>query len=132
MAQSGIALTPEQIIEILSMYSSSAERVDAVAVAPGWTVIGGFPMPQTATIRISALGSVSDVALTMSFRLYRTDVGFAGVVAGSSVVITSLTDVENFSSLFELPRGQYQVQCQVVGAAGVTYFGNARRVAPGT
>ena len=128
---SGLALTKEETIEILSLYATSAARVDAVASAPGWIVVGSFPMPATADIRLDALGSVSDPGLTMSIRLYCTTVGSVGVVGGSLMTLSSLVDVHVFSSVFNLVGNRsYQVQCQVVGAAGSPYFGNLRRVAP--
>lgn len=131
MAQSGIALSIADQIEIVSLYASAAERVDAVATAPGWTVVGGFPMPTTASIRLEVLGSVSDASLLMSIQLYCTTPGFVGVVAGSNVAISSLSDVSAYSSVFDLAGGrQYQVQAQVVGNAGSSYFGNVRRAAP--
>lgn len=127
----GLALTKEETIEILSLYATAAERVDAVAAAPGWVVIGAFPMPVTADVRLDVLGSVSDASLTMEVRLYGTTSGAIGEVLGSLVSLASLTDVQVFADAFELHGGvNYQVQCQVVGAAGDSYFGNLRRVAP--
>ena len=129
---SGLALTTQETIEILSLYSSAAQQVAAVASPPGWTVIGGFPMPTTADIRLEVLGSVSDPSLTMSVRLYCTTPGSLGPVSGSDVVIASTTDVQQYSGQFTLQGAgrQYQMQSQVVGAAGVPYFGNVRRAAP--
>lgn len=127
----GLALTTEQIIETISLYSTSAQQISGVSVAPGWQVVGAFPMPTTASVRLDVLGSVSDASLVMSVRLYCVTAGFVGVVSGSMVSIASTTDVEQFSGVFSLTGArQYQVQSQVVGNAGVSYFGNLRRVAP--
>ena len=130
MAQSGIALSTEQIIDILSLYSSTAARVDSVTVEPGWQVFGGFPMPATANIRLDVYGSVSDPALILTVRLYCTTPGFAGEVVGSRAAIVGATvDTEVFSSVFEIVGNRsYQMQAQVVGA--VAGFGNVRRAAP--
>jgi hypothetical protein len=128
---SGLALTKEETIEILSLYATSAARVDAVATAPGWVVVGSFPIPTTADIRLDVLGSVSDPSLTMSIRLYCTTPGSVGMVSGSQVALASLVDVQVFSSAFTVVGNRsYQVQSQVVGNAGASYFGNLRRVAP--
>lgn len=128
---SGLALTTEQVIEILSMYSSSAQSIVAVVTEPGWNVIGAFPMPTTADIRLDVIGSVSDPALTMTARLYCVTPGSVGEVSGSRASIASAIDTEVFSAQFTLQGGcLYQVQVQVVGAAGDNYFGLVRRAAP--
>jgi hypothetical protein len=126
-----LALTTQQVIEILSLYATSQEPILAVAVDPGWTVIGGFPMPTTADIRLDAFGSVSDPSLTMIVRLYCVTPGFVGEVSGSRVILTSTIDDQAFSSQFTLPGSMlYQVQAEVVGNAGDSYFGYVRRAAP--
>lgn len=128
---SGLALTTEQTIEILSLYSSSAQSILAVAAEPGWNVIGAFPMPTTADIRLDVIGSVSDPSLAMNARMYCVSPGFVGIVSGSSVQLTSVVDVEVFSGQFTLVGGLlYQVQAEVVGNAGDSYFGLVRRAAP--
>lgn len=129
---SGLALTTQETIEILSLYSSAAERIDAVAVEPGWNNIGALPMPVTADIRLDALGSVSDGSLVMTIRLFDTTDGSAGPVSGSETVIASTTpDTQAFSGTFTLLGSRnYQMQCQVVGAAGDGFFGQVARVAP--
>ena len=128
----GLALTTQQIIETISLYSSSASQVPAVAVAPGWSVFGAFPMGTTAAIRLDVLGSVSDPSLTMTVRLYCITAGSVVAVSGSTCQISSTTDIEVFSGVFTLIGGnrQYQMQCQVVGNVGPSYFGNVRRTAP--
>jgi len=128
---SGLALTTEQFVEVISMYVASAGRVDAVEVAPGWHIIGPLPVPATANIRFDLLGSVSDESLVLSARLYCVTPGFVGVVPGSSVQLSSTIDVEQFSGEFTLVGNRiYQVWAQVVGAAGDDYFGRVSRAAP--
>ncbi len=127
----GLALTLEQSIEVVSMYSSSAQSVIAVATEPGWNVIGAFPMPATALIRLDMIGSVSDALLVMTARAYCITPGAVGEVSGSRVVLASVTDVRVLSGSFSLTGNRlYQVQVQVVGAAGDDYFGLVRRLSP--
>jgi hypothetical protein len=127
----GFALTQEQIIEIISVYSSAAQSILAVAAEPGWNVIGAFPMPTTADIRLDVIGSVSDPTLTMECRVYCVTPGFVGEVSGSRAQLNSTVDVEVFSGHFPLTGGRlYQMQCQVVGNVGDGYFGLVRRAAP--
>jgi hypothetical protein len=128
---SSLALTLQQTIEILSLYATSNEPILAVAADPGWNVIGGFPMPTTADILLDLFGSVSDPSLTMIGRLYCVTPGFVGEVSGSRVQLTSTIDTEEFSSQFTLPGNMlYQVQVEVIGNSGDSYFGYARRIAP--
>lgn len=127
----GFALTTEQIIEIISAYSAPEREVDAVAATPGWNVIGAFPMPATAKLRLDVIGSVSHASLTLRCRLYCVTPGAVGVVSGSEVVITSQSDVEAFSGVVDLVGQRlYQIQCEVTGAAGTGLFGVVRRAAP--
>src|SRR3954454_14329922 len=119
-----LALTKAETIEILSLYSSAQQSIIAVATEPGWNVIGAFPMPTTAEIRLDLVGSVSDDSLLMTCRMYCVTPGFIGEVAGSRAQLSSTIDAEVFSSQFTLAGGRlYQVQCQVVGNAGDDYFG---------
>ncbi|HYQ47144.1 MAG TPA: hypothetical protein VER11_34475 [Polyangiaceae bacterium] len=128
---SGLALTKEETIEILSVYATAEERIDAVTSAPGWEAIGAFPIPATADIRLDVLGSVSDAALTLTVRLYDITSGHEGPVAGSEVNITSLLDAQAFSATFTvIGNHRYQVHAQVVGASGASYFGHILRAAP--
>jgi hypothetical protein len=130
MAES-LALSLEQTIDILSLYSSAAQSILAVATEPGWNVIGAFPMPTSADIRLDVIGSVSDPSLTLTARVYCVTAGYAGEVGGSRVLIASTIDVQAFSNKFRLTgRRLYQVQVQVVGNAGDNYFGLVRRAAP--
>lgn len=128
---SGLALTTQQTIEILSLYSSSERSIPAVVAEPGWWVIGGFPMPTTATIRLDLLASVSDLTLTMTVLIYCTQEGFVGEVSGSRVQLSSVTDKQVFSGQFELVGGRtYQFRAQVTGNAGENFFGSIHRAAP--
>jgi predicted ABC-type sugar transport system permease subunit len=128
---SGLALTTEKIIEILSLYSSASQPIVAVATAPGWHVVGAFPMPTTADIRLDLIGSVSNPALIMTARMFCVTPGSEGPVSGSSVQLSSTTSVQVFSGQFELVGNRlYEVHVQVVGFAGDSYFGSARRAAP--
>jgi hypothetical protein len=125
---SGFALTQEQIIEILSVYATAEQYLDAVAATPGWYVIGGFTMPATASLRTDVLGSVSDASLTERVRLYCVTPGSVGVVSGSEASLNSLTDVRAFSGVISLTGGRvYQFQAEVTGNAGSAYFGVVRR-----
>ena len=131
MAQEGISLTLAQQIEVVSLYSSAAQSILAVATEPGWNVIGAFPMPTTASVRLDVLGSVSDTSLVMTTRLYCVTPGYLGEVSGSRAQLASIIDTEVFSGRFTLLGGRlYQVQAQVVGNAGDDYFGLVRRAAP--
>jgi hypothetical protein len=130
-ALSGLALTQEQIIEILSLYATAMDPIDAVSEAPGWCVIGGFPMPTNADIRLDVMGSVSDESLVMTTRLYDITPDWVGPVNGSEAQTTSTTGAEVFSGIFTLLGGHlYQVQSQVVGNVGTTFFGTVLRAAP--
>lgn len=124
----GFALTQEQIIEVLSVYATAEQYIDAVAATPGWTVIGGFTMPATADIRIDVLGSVSNASLTLRTRLYCVTPGAVGVVSGSEATLNTVADSDVQSGVFSLTAGRiYQFQTEVVGAAGAAFFGVVRR-----
>jgi hypothetical protein len=125
----GLAVTTEQIIEILSVYATAEQYLEAVAATPGWYVIGGFPMPATADLRLDVIGSVSDdSALQLRVRLYCVTPGQLGVVSGSEATLNSETDVQAYSGKITLTGGRlYQFQAEVTGAAGANYFGAVRR-----
>ncbi len=111
--------------------TTSVSPVVAVTAAPGWNVIGTFPLAKDVSVRMDVIASVSDLALTMSVRLYCISPGAIGAVTGSLVLLSSVIDVEAFSGVFKLPGNLlYQVQAQVVGAAGDNYFGQVRRASP--
>lgn len=127
----GLALTTEQIVEILSAYAAPAQTIEAVAATPGWTVIGAFSMPVTFDIQLAAIGSVSDAALTLRVRLYCVTPGFVGAVGGASLLITSTTDVRAESGVFTLTGGRvYQFQAECTGAAGDGLFGVVQSAFP--
>jgi len=128
---SSLALTKAETIEILSLYATANRPILAVAVEPGWEVIGAFPFPVTADIRLDVTGIVSDTSLTLTTRMYCVTDGFVGEVSGSRVLLSSTTDDQGYSSQFTLTGGRlYQIQSQVVGNAGDSYFGYVRRAAP--
>lgn len=133
MAES-LALTQEERLQIVSMYATSARQIDAVAVAPGWEVIGGFPMRVSADVRLEAFGSVSDPSLTLSVCLYCISVGFEGIVTGSTATLAGNTiDADAFSARCSLVGGLlYQVWAQVTGGLGLGLYGQVRRAAPET
>lgn len=124
----GFALTLEQIIEIISVYATAEQYIDAVAATPGWYAIGGFPMPATADLRTDVIGSVSDASLQLRVRLYCVSAGAIGAVSGSETTLNSLTDAEAFSGVVTLTAGRvYQFQAEVTGNTGSAYFGVVRR-----
>lgn len=131
MAQSGLALTPDQAVEIISMYSSSAFSILAVASAPGWNVVGTFPIDVSCRARLDAIACVSDDTLTLSARLYCVTPGSVGEVPGTRVTLNSMIDARVLSTAADLVGGRlYQVQAQVVGDEGDDFFGIVRRAAP--
>ena len=128
---SGLALTKEETVEILSLYATSNRPILAVAVEPGWEVIGTFPFPVTADIRLDVTGVVSHTPLVLTTRMYCVTPGFVGEVSGSRVLLSATVDDQAYSSQFTAVGGRlYQIQSQVVGGAGEDYFGYVRRAAP--
>ena len=128
----GLALTKAETIEILSLYATSNRPLLGRAVGPGWEVIGSLGrFPVTADIRLDVTGIVSDSSLVLTTRLYCTTWGFVGEVSGSRVQLASTVDDQAYSSQFTLVGGRvYQVQSQVIGNEGDSYFGYVRRAAP--
>ncbi len=124
----GFALTQEQIIEVLSVYATAEQYLDAVAATPGWYVIGGFDMPASADIRVTVIGSVSNASLILKVRLCCVTTGFVGAVSGSDAQLSTVTDSEAFGGTVSLVGGRtYQFQAEVTGTSGVNYFGTVRR-----
>lgn len=124
----GFALTTEQIIEILSVYSTPEREIEAVAATPGWNVIGAFVMPASADILVDIMGSVSVDSLTLRVRLYDITPGSIGVVSGSIAQLNSETDVQAYSGRITLQGGhKYQFQAEVTGGSGDGFFGVLRR-----
>lgn len=103
----------------------------AVASPPGWCVIGAFTTTRVGRFQTHLVGSVSDPALTLTARIYCVTPGHVGPIVGSESVITSVTDVEALSSLYNLDGPfLYQIQAQAVGNAGEDYFATIRRASP--
>ncbi len=124
----GFALTTEQIIEVLSVYATAEQYIDAVAATPGWYVIGGFSMPASADVRVDLIGSVSAASLTVRVRLFCVTTGAVGAVSGSEAQLSSTLDTQAFSGVVSLVGGRaYQLQAEVTGFAGAIYFGVVRR-----
>ena len=127
----GLELTTEQIIEILSVYATAEQYLEAVAATPGWNVIGAFTMPASAELRVDMIGSVSDAGLALRVRLYDITAGSVGAVSGSTAQLNSTTDTQAYSGVVELVGGhKYQFQAEVTGLAGSAYFGVVRRAMP--
>lgn len=121
----GVGATTSPQVEVLSAYAATNQTVAAVAATPGWNVIGAFFMPGTALVRLDLFGSVSDAALSMRARLF--DLSTAQPVSGSTVTITSLTDVRKLSAQFSLTGNRtYQIQLEVTGGSGGAFFGSAK------
>lgn len=124
----GFELTTEEEIEIISVYATAEQTIDAVATTPGWNVIGAFDMPATAKVRLDVLGLVSDASLQLRARLYDVTSGSVGAVSGSEAILTGSSDTQVFSGVIQLTGGHtYQVQAEVTGNSGGTYFGTVRR-----
>ena len=124
----GFALTQEQVIELLSVYATAEQYLEAVAVTPGWYVIGGFPMPADADVQVDVIGAVSDAALALRVRLYDVTDGEVAAVSGSEATTSETTDTQFFSGVVTLQGGHlYQWQAEVTGGAGVNLFGVVRR-----
>jgi hypothetical protein len=49
-------------------------------------------------------------------------------VSGSTVTITSTTDVRALSGLFTLPAGDFQMQVEVTGDSGEELFGSLKNM----
>ena len=124
----GFALTPEQIIEILSVYATADQQILAVATTPGWYVIGAFTMPATAEVVVDILGSVSDAALSLRVRLYCLTAGHIGPVSGSTAQLSNVVDSPAKSGLITIEGGrQYQFQAEVTGGVRDDKFAVVRR-----
>lgn len=123
----GFALTTASSLEIISAYAATNTVIRAVAATPGWTVVGAFYLPKSASARIDALMMVSDASLTCRVRLYDAT---AGAIAAASRVVPgyvttqSLTAVRQLGPVVSLTGGHlYQFQAEVTGDAGDEFFG---------
>lgn len=118
-----IKLTEGKLIEVISPYAAPARAVDAVAASPGWTVAGTFRVPLDAAGRLEVVGLVSSASLTFRARIY--DLTAAAVLSGAYVeMVGPVVDTFGASGITAIPGGHlYQVQVEVVGAAGTGKFG---------
>ena len=124
----GFALTLEQIIEIISVYATADQTIDAVAATPGWHVIGAFKMPASFNVQIDVIGSVSDAPLVLNVRLFDVTPGSVGPVSGSTASTTSESDVPFTSGVVGLLGGHtYQFQAETTGGASSSLYGSVRR-----
>jgi hypothetical protein len=124
----GLGLTQTPEFEVLATYSAPEQVIPAVEATPGWYVVGAFRMPVSAEVRAEVFGSVSDASLTMRARLFCITPGSVAPVSGSTVTITSATDVRALSGLFTLPAGDYQMQVEVVGGVDDALFGSIKNM----
>ena|ERR1700733_14377209 len=120
---SGIGLTTTPSVEIISTYTATNQRVPAVAVAPGWYVVGAEYLASSADgARLQMIGAVSDPSLTLSVRLF--DVTAGAPVSGALASVSALADARAISGPFSvIATHLYQFQMQVVGGAGDAFFG---------
>jgi hypothetical protein len=124
----GLGLTQIPEFEVLATYSAPEQVIPAVEATPGWYVVGAFRMPASAEVKAEVYGSVSDDSLAMRGRLFNITPGSVGPVSGSTVTITSTTDVRALSGLFTLPAGDYQMQIEVTGDEGEELFGSLKNM----
>lgn len=124
----GFALTTASSIEVVAAYAAPQTVVPAVAATPGWQVLGAFYLPKSCSARLDALAMVSHASLTCRVRLYDvTDdaslTATARVIAGG-VSTSSTAPVRQLGGVVSLRAGHtYQIQAEVTGNAGDTYFG---------
>ena len=122
---SGLLLTDNPELEVLTAYAAPEQPVSAVEESPGWFVIGAFHMPLTAQVRLELLGSVSEEGLFMRARLFCITEGQLGPIAASVFSLEDTTTVRKLSATFQLVGGRdYQMQIEVTGAEGPTSFGS--------
>jgi len=95
---------------------SSPVAVQAVLSGTGWQTIGPqFSVPATASRTLSVIGSVTDVAITLSVRVFNvTDDTSAGAVSG----ISTMTDETESGSISFDSTKTYELQAQAFGAVG--------------
>lgn len=128
----GFALTETAEIEVLAAYSAPQQAIAAVAASPGWYVVGAFFLQTSATLKLELVGAVSHASLTMRARVF--DLTSNQPVSGISVSIsgaTSTTDQKVLSGPAPLTGNRtYQIQAEVTGNAGGSYFGVVRSAGP--
>lgn len=123
----GFALTQAASLEIIAAYGSPQVMIPAVDATPGWQVLGAFFLPKSTRARLDALMMVSDPSLTCRVRLYDAS---PGAIAAAARVIPglatsqSLTMQRRLGPLVSLVGSKlYQIQAEVIGDSGDTYFG---------
>lgn len=121
----GIALTTDELVEVLSTYSALEQAIPAVASAPGWFVVGAFKLSSSVRAAIGLIASVSDESLTLTARIY----DLTTLSSVGSVTLQSKTDQHVTSGGMNLVGGHlYQMQIQVVGGAGSLLFGSLKQM----
>lgn len=116
-----LSLSSSASVQIVAAYSTGQQVVQAVAVSPGWVVLGGFHLTQSVTCRLEALGQVSGEGLTLRVRLWDMR---ALEPVGSPVQIVSLAPVRRLGGQVSLTGGRhYQVQAECVGGSTEADFG---------
>lgn len=124
----GFALTNASSIEVVAAYAAPQTTVPAVAATPGWQVLGAFYLPKSCSARLDALMVVSDDSLTCRVRLYDvtadTSLSAAARVIAGGVSTSSTTITRQLGGVVALKAGHtYQIQAEVIGDSGDTYFG---------
>ncbi len=131
MAQGfGLSSTPE--IEVLAAYSAPQQSVAAVAASPGWHVVGAFFLQTSTTLKLELVGQLSHASLTMRARLF--DLSARELVSGINPSISGAAgtmDQKVLSGAAPLTGNRtYQIQVEVTGNAGGSYFGVVRSTGP--
>ncbi len=122
---SGFGTTQTDSLEVITAYIAQSGEIPAVAADPGWRVLGAFFLPISSSARVELIGSVSNVILTLTVRLF--DMTTGAPVSGSTVQVVTTTDDRELSGVFQLLGGHlYQFQAEVTGAAGTAYFGKVK------
>ena len=117
----GFAVEEATKYEVLSAWTVPATVVPGVASGTGWQTLGEYYLPGDVDARLDCTGLVSASGLTMTMRLWDTVTKQA--VPGS-VEISSQVPQRKLGPRVSLAGLQtYQVQVQVVGAAGDDKFG---------
>ncbi len=125
----GFGLTSRPTLEVLSAYSAPQQDIESVAATPGWHVIGAFPMPATAELRLELIGLVSGAGLTLRARFF--DLTAGAPVAGSEASITATTDTLQLGPVVELTGGHlYQMQAECTGGGASDEVATVRAAAP--
>ena len=123
-----VGLTEDPQLEIVSAYAAGSEQIPAVAVGPGWYVVGAFRVTSSyAEARLEAVGVVAEAGLVMRVRLFDLETNQS--VPTSVVSIVSTLDEAVVSAAFDVFADRvYQVQCEVVGPSSFGVFKTATLV----